>query len=333
MYNSHILINEDGFLVANTEYKGLVAFYLKKNHVWEEKKWYEFNKQYVFKNKPSSGVFSVRFFFKDNEGVITIYDTDNYAYSSENKLLFNINNEGTVLKEAEDYKITYYNRDSTITFITFNGTKTTKKDVPFGFNLAMSNGWNLISVAQDNDTQYQGLSLEDFYEAVSPVIVNKDVYAYGASLGGYCALYFGGCINATIIAGAPKNSAHSSINLDRFQNLNFSHGEFSTIPTTTKPVYIVYDSTLKSDSMFIENCISLAYPSANFLTIENGTHIILQTMLNAGVLKLYIDSIVNREYSDDISYYVKAKCKFFQGKDKEAFTILEGVVKKKLYLR
>lgn len=46
------------------------------------------------------------------------------------------------------------------------------------------NEWNLISVAQDNDTQYQSLSLEEFYDAVKPIIVGKEVYTYGASLGG-----------------------------------------------------------------------------------------------------------------------------------------------------
>ena len=84
--------------------------------------------------------------------------------------------------------------------------------------------------------------------------------------------------------------------------------------------------------MFIKNCISLAYPTPNFLTITNGTHAILQTMIKAGVLKLYIDSIVNRKYNDDVSEYIKAKCKFFQKRDREAFLILEEVIKEKLCL-
>ena len=37
MYNSNISINRDGFLVAKTEYTGLVAFYLKKNNICIEK--------------------------------------------------------------------------------------------------------------------------------------------------------------------------------------------------------------------------------------------------------------------------------------------------------
>ena len=55
-------------------------------------------------------------------------------------------------------------------------------------------------------------------------------------------------------------------------------------------------------------------------------------MIKAGVLKLYIDSIVNRKYNDDVSEYIKAKCKFFQKRDREAFLILEEVIKEKLCL-
>lgn len=330
MYNSGLSINKYGFLVASTEYRGLVAFYLKRNNSVIEKKWYEINSTYTFKEKLDSGIFSAIFFFKDNEGKVCKYETDEYAYNSETMLLFNINVEGVTLREEKDYKITYFDRRSNITFITFNGTKTTKETAPFGLSYVMLNGWNLISVAQDNDSQYQGLSLKDFYEVVQPIIVNKEVYTYGVSLGGYCALYFGGCINATIIAASPKNSAHPSINMARFRNASFNHEEFSAVPITNKSVYIVYDPTIKSDSMFIANCISLAYPSPNFLMIENGTHAILQTMLKAKVLKLYINTIVNKNYNNSISRYIRAKCLFFQEKDKDAFKILEDIVKENL---
>ena len=228
------------------------------------KKYYEFNNEYIFKDKLNSGIFSVTFFFKDKEGNIIIYDTDKYAYNSESMFLFNLSTKGTVLIDEKNYRITYYERKSDVTFITFNGTKTTKETEPFGLSFIMQNGWNLISVAQDNDTQYQDLCLDDFRNVVTPIIINKEVY-------------------------------------------------------------IVYDPTIKSDSMFILNCVKLAYPASNILPIENGTHAILQTMLKAGVLKLYINSIVANKYNDDICNYIKAKCKFFQKSEKEAFMILDKV--------
>lgn len=330
MYNSYISIDDKGTIVANTEYNGRVAFYLKNNNDFIEKKGYAIQKSYSFKEKPLFGVVSIKFFFEEKEGKISTYESDFYLYDLK-KLSFE-KIVGQVLKEDQDYRITYYDRDSNITFITFNGTNTTKNKIPFGINFTIKNNWNLISVAQDNDTQYQSLSLEEFYEAVKPVIVNKDVYSYGSSLGGYCALYFGGCVDATIIAASPKNSAHHSINMARFKNLTFKHKCFSNIPTTSKEVYIVYDSTIRSDSKFINEYISLAYLSPKLLPIEHGTHMVLQTMLKAGVLKLYVNSIVDKNYSQDISNYIMAKCKYSQGKSKEAFNILEDMVKDKIKL-
>ena len=328
MYNSFISVNKDGYLVANTEYKGLVAFYLKKNNVFVEKEYYDLKRECVFKRKYSSGVFSIRFFFKKDNNTIVKYETSLFFFDSVRASLEEI--KGKIIKEKDDYKITYYDRNSNITFVTFNGTKTTKKTIPFGLSVAMVNDWNLISVAQDNDTQYQRLSLEEFYDAVKSIIVGKEVYTYGASLGGYCALYFGGCIDATIIAASPKNSAHPSIGRAKFKDLKFNHKSFGAIPVTSKKVYIVYDSTIEIDSKFINEYISLAYPSPKLLPIEHGTHMVLQTMLKAGILKLYINSIVDRRYSSDISKYIRAKCKYSQGENKEAFSILEDIVKEKI---
>ncbi|WP_367104941.1 hypothetical protein [uncultured Psychrobacter sp.] len=328
MYNSNISVDKNGNIVASTEYKGLVAFYLKKNNVVVEKKFYEKKSEYTFKDKFSSGIFSIRFFFKKDDNTIVKYETDLYLFNAKDISLEKV--RGKVIKEKEDYKITYYDRNSNITFVTFNGTKTTKKTIPFGLSIAMVNNWNLISVAQDNDTQYQSLSLEEFHEAVKPVIADKDVYAYGASLGGYCTLYFGGCIDATIIAASPKNSAHPSIGRAKFKNLKFNHKSFGAIPATSKKVYIVYDSAIETDSKFINEYISLAYPHPELLPIEHGTHMVLQTMLKAGVLKLYVNSIVDKRYGYNISKYIRAKCKYSQEENKEAFDLLESIVKEKL---
>lgn len=271
--------------------------------------------------KPANGFLNAIFFFKDNEGSIVEFSTDSYYYNSDVNNLEKVRIK--ILKESLDYKITYYNQDSEITFVTFNGVKTTRETPPFGLNYIIKNGWNLISVAQKQGTQYQGLSLENFYDCVSPIIVNKKTFCYGSSLGGYCALYFGGCINATIIAASPKNSAHPYINLPKFKDLTFTHKFLNDIPVTYNEVYIVYDPTINIDSKFISDCISLAYPSPNLLPIEHGTHMVLHTMLKSNVLKLYINSIVYNKYNSNLTTYIIARCKYVQGKCNEAFTILE----------
>lgn len=329
MYNSRIFVDDDGYIVASTDYDGLVAFYLKNNNVFIEKKLYEHKKNHIFKEKSRSGVISALFFFKDEFNSISKYETNLYRYDALENLLKEI--YVTKIAEGENYSLTHYNQNSEITFITFNGTKTTKKTIPFGMSFIIKNGWNLISVAQDNDTQYQDLSLEVFHNAISPVIIKKEVYAYGVSLGGYCALYYGGSIDATIIAASPKNSAHPSINLTRFQKLNFNHKSFSEIPVTKKKVYITYDPTINADKNFIFNIISSAYLHPEYLPIENGTHMILQSFLKANILKLYIYSIVYNQYDSDIANYITAKCMYSQERYNEAFDVIDVLTKKFIF--
>lgn len=84
MYNSNISVDKNENIVASTEYKGLIAFYLKKNNVVVEKKFYEKESKYTFKNKFSSGVFSIRFFFKKDDTTIVKYETGLYFFDSKN---------------------------------------------------------------------------------------------------------------------------------------------------------------------------------------------------------------------------------------------------------
>lgn len=324
MHNSFIDIDKDGCIIAKSDYEGLVALYLRNNSKFIEKEFYSYKSEYAFKEKPSDGSVSVLFFFQDKDKNIIKFETDLYHYNEGANSLKRI--DVKILADSKNYRITHYDLGAKITFVTFNGTKSTKNTLPFGFKFIIENGWNLISVAQDNDTQYQDLSLEVFHDVIQPIVVQKEVYVYGLSLGGYCALYYGGVINATIIAASPKNSAHPSINLARFQKLSFSHRSFSDIPITSNKVYIIYDPTLKSDTSFIHNVIYPAYSTPNLLPIEKGTHIVLQSLIKAQVLSLYIHSIVFNKYDSNIANYITAKCKYSQGKYVEAFMMLDDIV-------
>lgn len=319
-------IDEDGYVKAFTDYEGDVAIYLRNNNNFIEKEAYSRKKIHTFRKKPKDGLVNLIFFFKEKDREALIYETSQYLYELKCNMLQKLSVEE--IAESDNYKITYFNQKSDITFITFNGTKTTKKTVPFGINFIIKNGWNLISVAQDNDTQYQELKLEAFRKIINPVIAQKDVYAYGVSLGGYCALYYGGSINATIIAASPRNSAHPSINLARFKNISFNHKSFSDIPVTKNKVYITYDPIINTDAKFISDVISPGYPFPEYLPIENGTHMILQSFLKANVLKFYIYSIVSDRYDSNTAKYITAKCKYSQGNYNEAFNILDALVRK-----
>src|SRR5699024_9857742 len=102
-------------------------------------------------------------------------------------------------------------------------------------------GWDHIFVAQAEMTQYQQLSIEEFHESISSIAAAYDVFAYGSSLGAYAALYFGGSVNARIIAAAPKNSAHPLVLQKRFAELGFHHRELTEVQRADHAPLILFD--------------------------------------------------------------------------------------------
>lgn len=306
MHKSTITVDCQGFIIAKNEYDGPSACYLVNNEKIIEKVYYKHRNECKFKEKPKYGVLSVIFFFKDKSGEITQFKTERLIYDDESNTLSRITPK--IIFNDVISKIDYYDQGSDITFITFNGAGTTKQSIPFGQTYILKNKWNLISVSQDGDSQYQGIDIEDFYENVAPLIIEKKVFVYGSSLGGYCALYFGGCIDATIIAASPRNSAHPSINSPKFSNLVYKHRDFSEVPATTKSVYIVYDSNIVMDKRFIYEQVMKLYPEPKLLALPDGSHAVLKTMLSSKVLQLYISSIICNCYNKDIEKYIVYKC-------------------------
>ena len=257
-----VYLNSEGQVTAECEHEGETAFYLKSGRVFIEKEFYKKRKKHTFSSAVKTGRLSVLFFIKNDTGDVVQKESAIYFYSSKKNELMILNEQ--VIAEENDYKITYYDNESNVTFITFNGARSTKQDIPFGFNFVLENGWNLINVAQDNNTQYQGLPLDDFYNNVYPLIFNKKVFSYGSSLGGYCALYYGGIVDATIIAASPRNSAHPLIADEEWDSVVFNHLPMSEVKLSSNPVFVVYDSSISKDSEFIKK-VFLPYYSESHL--------------------------------------------------------------------
>ena len=200
--------------------------------------------------------------------------------------------EGCSIVETSDYKIDYYNRGSDITFVVFNGYGSTKNSEPFGLNFLLGLGFNVVACLQNNN-QYQGLSFTDFKDYVGSYVVNKRVFLYGSSLGGYCAVYYAGAVNGTVIAAAPKNSAHPGlVKNEKFKNLKFTHSEIFDNPITDKPVFILIDNLYKSDVNFIEKFVLPAYPNLYLLPFKNAGHAVLYHVNKTKQLKNIILNIV-----------------------------------------
>lgn len=194
------------------------------------------------------------------------------------------------LASSTGFKITYHKNSipSDTVMITFGGLPSRISAKGFGSNFALAMGYDHIFVAQEAGSQYQKLSLDNFKSAVEPYIRGKKVVTYGSSLGAYAAIYYGGVVNAKIIAAAPKNSAHPSMRKRKFADVPFLHSEIKDNPKSGIPPLLIYDPYRSEETKFIKDVITPAYPGATHVTLPFAGHTVLNTMKESGVLKSFI---------------------------------------------
>ncbi|WP_201511647.1 polysaccharide deacetylase family protein [Psychrobacter alimentarius] len=220
------------------------------------------------------------------------------------KTLLPFPKEIETIADEEGYLITFYPSkiNTNKLLITFGGLPSTKAPKGFGSDFALNNNYHHIFVAQSANSQYQKLSLEEFRKAVLPLCINMDVYTYGSSLGGYCAIYYSGAINAQAIAAAPKNSAHPTLKHNLKEPVEFLHTNMIDIPKSEKPPIIIYDPYQREENNFINNIILPAYPNSSLVKVPYSGHLVLQVMKDHGILKDFINNVVENNNIIEINY-------------------------------
>lgn len=218
----------------------------------------------------------------------------------------------TTIKETSEYKIVYheFNEHSETIIVSFDHIWSDIRDAGFGTDLCRNLGVNNIYVSQKAGSQYQGLSLEDFKDAVFPYCSNRKVYSYGSSLGGYAAIYFGGTINAKIISVAPINHAHPCISSHDFKNLEYKHLEINCSPKSNLSPIVLFDPHQHNDLKFIHSTIIPAYPDAAYISYPFSGHTILETMKENGVLSNFIKRLIVDNVIENI-YLQKEGCAIY----------------------
>lgn len=201
------------------------------------------------------------------------------------------------IADAPGYLITYHKNptENNIVVISFGGLPSKKTAKGFASNFILKQGYDHIFVAQEAGSQYQKLALDEFTRIVFPYIEGKKVYTYGSSLGAYAALYYGGAIDARIIASAPKNSAHPLMRKRKFEHVDFSHRELKDVPKSQNEPIVLFDPHREEESAFIEHWVKPAYPQAHYLEHPFAGHTVLNTMQHSGVLKEFITNYLEKD--------------------------------------
>lgn len=209
------------------------------------------------------------------------------------------------LASSPDYLITHHEapdgRGGPLV-VTLGGQPSKRTAAGFGTGFAKANGWDTVYVAQREGTQYQGLPLEVFAAALAPVSEGRDVVCYGSSLGAYAALYYGGTLDARIIAAAPMLPAWPPLERPAHDRLPIAHGTVADGPISTKAPVVIYDPYVRHDQMMIDGIVLPAYPEARFLRLPLSGHTVLNYLKQAGLLKTIIRDLIADDALADHTY-------------------------------
>lgn len=212
-----------------------------------------------------------------------------------------------IIKDVRDgYRIIDCNTNilSDVVFITFGTVSSRHDHIPFAHPFLINQGFKHIHVAQYKGTQYQNLSLEMFYNDLSEIIDKYSYrFTYGASLGGYAALYYAISINAKAIAASPRLPLHP-LN-KRWENVLWTKGSHydeydfrhlnllkESIPSMNPTV--ILDSDDMIDSNFYNYYIAKVFSDCELIDVKGSGHASLRALLKDGTLKTFITDQVTK---------------------------------------
>lgn len=156
----------------------------------------------------------------------------------------------------------------------------------FRFQLIKEKRVDLISLRRRTTKNYhQDISREEYYETVAKLADGYEKkFAYGTSLGGYSALYFGSTIDCNILALSPRNSAHPNHGTKMRVETVFQHELQHPYNPRITPT-IIYDPKDSIDSKYMKKVIKKAYPNAKYIYYPYAGHRISIYLSQIGILK------------------------------------------------
>lgn len=193
--------------------------------------------------------------------------------------------------------------------ITFDGIKSGISQKGFGTDWSLKQGYDTIFVSQQRRSQYQLLSRDIFVDTVLPISSAYDrVVCYGASLGGYASLYFGGSISARIVAASPRLSNHPDFPQNKYSYIKFLHERVLPEPTFSEPPVIIFDPLQLRDSRFIFQYVGQRYKDIYLSALPGVGHLTLQAMARAGLLSRFMPKMITGKVNILPKWAVSAIC-------------------------
>jgi tetratricopeptide (TPR) repeat protein len=163
----------------------------------------------------------------------------------------------------------------------------------FGQAFLEKNGCYVIAVKKRADNWYRDLNLQDFADVVMPFCDRSEsFFTYGASMGGYAALYFASVINAQPIAISPRNSIDPRFFLPEYARFRSTWSNHDmALASISKPdirPHVVFDPRVKADLAYINQEVRPAFPSGFYTEFAFSGHPSARAMSEVGHLKSFV---------------------------------------------
>lgn len=185
----------------------------------------------------------------------------------------------------------------------------------FGEGFLMKAGYDLIIVQKRSDIWYQDLGLEDFSKAVSSISAGySKVVCYGASMGAFAALYFGGSVNAAILAVAPLCSIDPRYpefrvpgHINRVtKHVVATQYDLADAPKADGPVFIVSDPLMKLDALYMRREVLPAFPNATVALAPGAGHPGTVPLNNMGILQPLVLKFIEHGHTSNVAAEMRA---------------------------
>lgn len=189
--------------------------------------------------------------------------------------------------------------------VTFAPKSDNFRNEGFGTRFALSRGHDTIYVAQTRFAWHQGIGHEELAAQVLPVAAGREIVAYGNSAGAYAALYFGGALNARILAVAPRNDIHPLITVsqsatrDRFVH----HADLTALPVSAHAPIVIFDPHQGKDSRLVYRWAVPAYPEAVLHPVFGAGHNVIGCLQGKRMLGHIVQSVFRGECPGEISVW------------------------------
>lgn len=187
--------------------------------------------------------------------------------------------------------------------ITFSKVSLGLEHIPFGYPFLNRLGYKHIHIAQKKGTSYQLLSEEQLCaELLDYLQPYPNRVCYGASLGGYAALYYAPSLNAHVLAGSPRLPLHP-INI-QFKGTKWQPGGHwdehvylhkdlkEVMAGQSKSALCFYDPNDEIDSAFVDDILKGKPKGFQTVSVEGAKHGAFNVLSKQGLLKGLVYSFV-----------------------------------------